>query len=94
MGYLFPSDRRPQPFGSSPMEGNSWRPAQGEPSAADAAADDWRSQLPHDARQRIVKRMMDILKRHLPTSVPEGLNELHKIAVRFEEKIYKAAASQ
>jgi KIX domain len=26
--------------------------------------------------------------------VPEGLNELQKIAVRFEEKIYSAATCQ
>jgi hypothetical protein len=37
---------------------------------------------------------MDTLKKHLPVSVPEGLNELQKIAVRFEEKIYTAATSQ
>ncbi|XP_038970883.1 mediator of RNA polymerase II transcription subunit 15a-like [Phoenix dactylifera] len=81
------------------MEGNSWRPGQGEPSTADATAGDatagdWRCQLQHDARQRIVNKIMDTLKRHLPISVPEGLNELQKIAVRFEEKIYTAATSQ
>ncbi|RRT85906.1 hypothetical protein B296_00002836 [Ensete ventricosum] len=37
---------------------------------------------------------METLKRHLPISVPEGLNELQKIAIRFEEKIYTAAANQ
>ena len=37
---------------------------------------------------------METLKRHLPISVPEGLNELRKIAIRFEEKIYTAATSQ
>ncbi|ONM03853.1 mediator of RNA polymerase II transcription subunit 15a isoform X3 [Zea mays] len=37
---------------------------------------------------------METLKKHLPVSVPEGLTELHKIAVRFEEKIYTAATSQ
>jgi len=37
---------------------------------------------------------METLKRHLPISVPEGLNELRKIAIRFEEKIYAAATSQ
>jgi len=37
---------------------------------------------------------MDTLKRHLPISVPEGFNELRKIAIRFEEKIYAAATSQ
>ncbi|KAL6327921.1 hypothetical protein AAG906_027332 [Vitis piasezkii] len=37
---------------------------------------------------------MDMLKRHLPISGPEGLHELRKIAERFEEKIYSAATSQ
>ena len=37
---------------------------------------------------------MDTLKRHLPFSGPEGLNELKKIAGRFEEKIYTAATNQ
>lgn len=37
---------------------------------------------------------MDTLKRHFPIYEPEGLNELQKIAIRFEEKIYTAAADQ
>ncbi|KAE7997281.1 hypothetical protein FH972_001928 [Carpinus fangiana] len=37
---------------------------------------------------------MDTLKRHLPVSGQEGLHELKKIAIRFEEKIYTAATSQ
>ncbi|MBA0840543.1 hypothetical protein Goarm_003121 [Gossypium armourianum] len=37
---------------------------------------------------------MDTLKRHLPFSGQDGLNELRKIAVRFEEKIFTAATSQ
>uniref|UniRef100_A0A453DHR4 Mediator complex subunit 15 KIX domain-containing protein n=1 Tax=Aegilops tauschii subsp. strangulata TaxID=200361 RepID=A0A453DHR4_AEGTS len=37
---------------------------------------------------------MECLKKHLPVSVPEGLNELQIIAVRFEDKIYTAATSQ
>jgi hypothetical protein len=37
---------------------------------------------------------METLKKHLPVSVSEGLSELQKIAVRFEEKIYTAATSQ
>ena len=37
---------------------------------------------------------METLKKHLPVSIPEGLTELHKIAVRFEEKIYTAATYQ
>ncbi|KAK7858274.1 mediator of rna polymerase ii transcription subunit 15a, partial [Quercus suber] len=37
---------------------------------------------------------METLKRHLPVSGQEGLHELRKIAIRFEEKIYTAATSQ
>ncbi|KAM0830411.1 hypothetical protein ACQ4PT_066233 [Festuca glaucescens] len=37
---------------------------------------------------------LETLRRYLPVSVPEGLNELQRIAVRFEEKIYTAATSQ
>ncbi|KAL9350918.1 hypothetical protein Peur_058173 [Populus x canadensis] len=55
---------------------------------------DWRTQLQPGSRQRIVNRIMEILKRHLPFSGQEGLQELKKIAVRFEEKIYTAATSQ
>ncbi|CAH2080564.1 unnamed protein product [Thlaspi arvense] len=37
---------------------------------------------------------METLKRHLPFSGPEGLQELKKIALRFEEKIFTTATSQ
>uniref|UniRef100_A0A7N2LMM7 Mediator complex subunit 15 KIX domain-containing protein n=1 Tax=Quercus lobata TaxID=97700 RepID=A0A7N2LMM7_QUELO len=37
---------------------------------------------------------METLKRHLPVSGQEGLHELRKFAIRFEEKIYTAATSQ
>ncbi|XP_028082544.1 mediator of RNA polymerase II transcription subunit 15a isoform X6 [Camellia sinensis] len=57
-------------------------------------AGDWRTQLRPDSRQRIVNKIMDTLKRHLPFTGEEGLLELRKIAVRFEEKIYTAATSQ
>ncbi|KAL7262565.1 hypothetical protein ACSBR1_000848 [Camellia fascicularis] len=56
-------------------------------------AGDWRTQLPPDSRQRIVNKITDTLKRHLPFTGEEGLLELRKIAVRFEEKIYTAATS-
>ncbi|XP_026414289.1 uncharacterized protein LOC113309977 isoform X2 [Papaver somniferum] len=36
---------------------------------------------------------VEILKRHLPFTGPEGLVELDKLAVRFEEKIFTAAAA-
>ncbi|XP_055802522.1 mediator of RNA polymerase II transcription subunit 15a-like isoform X1 [Solanum dulcamara] len=37
---------------------------------------------------------METLKRHLPIYGQEGVLELRKIDVRFEEKIYSAATSQ
>ncbi|KAI6705003.1 hypothetical protein NL676_007965 [Syzygium grande] len=76
--------RPPVPSGS----GGGW--------ATGAALDggDWRDQLPPESRERIVNKIMETLKRHLPVSGPEGLQELHKIAVRFEGKIYTAATSQ
>ncbi|QCE02137.1 mediator of RNA polymerase II transcription subunit 15a-like isoform X2 [Vigna unguiculata] len=55
---------------------------------------DWRAQLPPDSRQRIVNKIMDTLKKHLPLSGHDGMNELRKIATRFEEKIFTAATSQ
>ncbi|XP_078148002.1 mediator of RNA polymerase II transcription subunit 15a-like isoform X1 [Carex rostrata] len=55
---------------------------------------DWRSELSEEGRQRIVNKIMETLKRHLPVPVPEGLIELQKIASRFEEKIYNSAFSQ
>ncbi|KAK4483588.1 hypothetical protein RD792_010787 [Penstemon davidsonii] len=91
------------------MDNNNWRAAQaqvqipgqvmgGEAAAAAAVQGiegvDWRTQLQADSRQRIVNKIMETLKRHLPFSGQEGLQELKKIAVRFEEKIYTAATSQ
>ncbi|KAH0681552.1 hypothetical protein KY284_022637 [Solanum tuberosum] len=83
------------------MDGNNWRAAQaqggGEGGGAAAGAmesGDWRTQLLPDSRQRIVNKIMETLKRHLPVSGHEGVQELKKIAVRFEEKIYSAATSQ
>nr|GFA52020.1 mediator of RNA polymerase II transcription subunit 15A isoform X1 [Tanacetum cinerariifolium] len=80
------------------MDNSNWRPTQGvsgvpvgDPSMESG---DWRAQLQADSRQRIVNKIMETLKRHLPFSGHEGLQELKKIAVRFEEKIYTAATSQ
>ncbi|KAG0479987.1 hypothetical protein HPP92_010845 [Vanilla planifolia] len=55
---------------------------------------DWRSQLQPDVRQKVMNKIMDTLVKHLHVAVPEGMNELKKIAVRFEEKIYTAAVSK
>ncbi|KAK1614189.1 hypothetical protein QYE76_019706 [Lolium multiflorum] len=84
------------------MDAN-WRPTQGSgpASAGDGGVDpnapaegDWRAQLQPEARSRIVNKIMVTLKKHLPVSVPEGLNELQKIAERFEERIYNEAPDQ
>ncbi|KAG0589936.1 hypothetical protein KC19_1G058100 [Ceratodon purpureus] len=54
----------------------------------------WRASLVHDSRQRIVKRIMDTLQRHMPVAGQDGVDELLKIAWRFEEKIFQAATDQ
>nr|XP_023926949.1 uncharacterized protein LOC112038370 [Quercus suber] len=47
-----------------------------------------------DFRQRIVNKIMETLNWHLLVSGQDGLHELRKIAIRFEEKFYTAATSQ
>ncbi|XP_028239040.1 mediator of RNA polymerase II transcription subunit 15a-like isoform X2 [Glycine soja] len=74
------------------MDSNNWRPNQGTNPTMDTS--DWRAQLPIDSRQRIVNKIMETLKKHLPVSGPDGLHELRKIAQRFEDKIFTAATSQ
>ncbi|KAK9682732.1 hypothetical protein RND81_10G092800 [Saponaria officinalis] len=76
------------------MDSNNWRPNQGEAQPPPMDGGDWRSQLQPDSRQRIVNKIMETLKRHLPFSGQEGVQELKQIAIRFEEKIYSAATSQ
>ncbi|OAY36944.1 uncharacterized protein LOC110625810 [Manihot esculenta] len=55
---------------------------------------DWRAHLQLDSRQRIVNKIAETLKRHLLLSDEEALQEIKKIAARFEEKIYVDATSQ
>ncbi|CAL5196823.1 unnamed protein product [Lathyrus oleraceus] len=74
------------------MDTNNWRLNQGAEPNMDNS--DWRGQLQQESRQRIVNKIMDTLKRHLPVSGQEGLHELRKIAQRFEEKIFTTATSQ
>ncbi|KAI3873765.1 hypothetical protein MKX03_009850 [Papaver bracteatum] len=57
-------------------------------------ATDWRTQIQPDSRQSMIAKITETLKRHLPISGPNGLEELHKISVRFEEKIFTVATSQ
>ncbi|KAJ4718544.1 Mediator of RNA polymerase II transcription subunit 15a-like [Melia azedarach] len=54
----------------------------------------WRIHLQPGSRSRIVNKILETLRRHLPFSGEEGLNELRRIAARFEEKIYNVATSQ
>ncbi|CAA3007572.1 mediator of RNA polymerase II transcription subunit 15a isoform X1 [Olea europaea subsp. europaea] len=88
------------------MDGNNWRANSGQahvpgqviggeaPVAPGMDAGDWRTQLPADSRQRIVNKIMETLKRHLPFAGHEGLQELKERAERFEEKTYASATSQ
>ncbi|TQD78223.1 hypothetical protein C1H46_036224 [Malus baccata] len=74
------------------MDGNNQRPPEGGEPSMEAGC--WRSQLQLDSRRRIITKMTDTLKRHLPFSGLEGSRELEMIAVRFEQKIYAIASSQ
>ncbi|KAL8264113.1 hypothetical protein R6Q59_022243 [Mikania micrantha] len=71
------------------MGTNNRRPTQGATGAMESG--DWKGQL---QRKRIVSKIMDVLKRHLPFSKYERLQELKKIAERIEEEIYTASTSQ
>ncbi|KAM0830409.1 hypothetical protein ACQ4PT_066232 [Festuca glaucescens] len=82
------------------MDAN-WQPVQGsnppagvDPNNPAAAGGDWRAQLQPEARSRIAGRILEYMKKHIPVSEPVGLNELQKIAVRFEEKIFATATNQ
>ncbi|KAF1865797.1 hypothetical protein Lal_00021798 [Lupinus albus] len=74
------------------MDTNNWMSNQNPEPTMDTS--EWRAQLMPDSRHRVVNKIMDTLKKHLPVSGPEGLLELRKIAQRFEEKIFTAATSQ
>ncbi|XP_050898526.1 mediator of RNA polymerase II transcription subunit 15a isoform X4 [Lathyrus oleraceus] len=74
------------------MDSSNWIPDQGSEPTLDTI--DWRTQLDPESRQRIVNKIMDTLKKHLPVSGTEGLHELRKIAQRFEDKIYAVATSK
>ncbi|WCJ40447.1 Mediator of RNA polymerase II transcription subunit 15a [Euphorbia peplus] len=54
---------------------------------------DWRTQLPPDSHQRIVNKIMEVMKRNIPFSGPEALEDLKKL-VLFEEKFYSTSLSE
>ncbi|CAF2083398.1 unnamed protein product [Brassica napus] len=55
---------------------------------------DWRAQLPPDSRQKNVDKLMETLEKHVPYSGQEGVEELRRIAVSFEELIFNTAINQ
>ncbi|XP_061348039.1 mediator of RNA polymerase II transcription subunit 15a [Gastrolobium bilobum] len=55
---------------------------------------DWRIQLHPDSRQRILNKTVDMLRSHLPASIPERMDEIWKIARWCEEKSFNVATSQ
>ncbi|WZZ18883.1 hypothetical protein YC2023_111972 [Brassica napus] len=63
----------------------------GEPAMATY---DWKTQLSFITRQKIVNKILDTLKKVIPLSGQEGINELWRIAVRFEDKVFRGAANR
>ncbi|KAG2266828.1 hypothetical protein Bca4012_075691 [Brassica carinata] len=55
---------------------------------------DWRIQLPPDSRQKNINKLMETLKKHVPYSWQEGIEELGRIAISFEELIFNTALNQ
>nr|VDD42586.1 unnamed protein product [Brassica oleracea] len=76
------------------MDNNNWRLSIPNGESAAMNNGEWRKQLPPDSRQKIVNKIMETLSRHLPNSGPEGINDLRRIAARFEEKIFSCAVNQ
>ncbi|KAL9664117.1 hypothetical protein QQ045_019514 [Rhodiola kirilowii] len=78
------------------MESNNLGSTEPQPDQPPNGVDvvDWRPGLTRDNRIRILNKIMEGLKRNFPFSGQEGLLEVKKIAIRFEEKIHKAAISQ
>lgn len=47
-----------------------------------------------ESKKKIVNKIMDSLQRHMPQTGADGMNELRKIALWFEQKIYTVALTQ
>lgn len=76
------------------MDTNNWRPdapPSGEPTEN---TPDWRTQMHPDSRQKVVGKIMSLLRQQVPASGEVQLNEMRSIAIRFEEKIYSSAKDQ
>ncbi|XP_048638313.1 mediator of RNA polymerase II transcription subunit 15a isoform X2 [Brassica napus] len=55
---------------------------------------DWRALHPPSSRQKNVNTLLETLKKHVPYSGEEGIEELMRIAVSFEELIFNTAKNQ
>ncbi|KAF4369241.1 hypothetical protein F8388_022897 [Cannabis sativa] len=56
------------------MDTNNWRPIQGEEPTMDTT--DWRTQLQHDSRQRIVNKSLNMyIKKHMLTMETKSQND-------------------
>jgi hypothetical protein len=55
---------------------------------------DWRTQQPQDSRQKNINALLDTLKKIVPHSGKEGIDELMRIAVSLEELIFNSAINQ
>ncbi|KAF8049540.1 hypothetical protein N665_2183s0003 [Sinapis alba] len=55
---------------------------------------DWRTHHPPGSRQKNVNKLLETLKKHVPYSGKEGIDELMRIAVSFEELIFNTARNQ
>eukprot|EP00850_Spirogloea_muscicola_P016191 SM000130S27078 [mRNA] locus=s130:77258:82810:+ [translate_table: standard] len=54
----------------------------------------WRSELTHDARERIVSRIMEVLQKAAPTNGQDGMSDLLKLACKFEQRTFSVATDQ
>ncbi|KAJ1295249.1 hypothetical protein BS78_01G209000 [Paspalum vaginatum] len=77
-----------------PAQGADPAAAGVNPNAAAPAGDDWRANLLPEGRARIVNKILAILEKHLPVTAPEGLSELRRIAIQYEERMYAICTSQ
>ncbi|KAM3364254.1 hypothetical protein ACQJBY_014538 [Aegilops geniculata] len=66
-------------------------PAAGVEPPSTATGGDWHQP---EARSRIVNKITEALKKSLPVSAPEELNQLREIAVRYENRIYTQETNQ
>ncbi|KAK9932759.1 hypothetical protein M0R45_019981 [Rubus argutus] len=57
---------------------------------------DWRTKISKDLREKIVKRIIDILRKRSPSSEQSlsQLKKIQKVAENFEEKVYMDASDQ